>query len=87
VEAGAILGRVEAAEEDRSHSGIPLPFPVGNDTRALFYRTAHQIHSLVVRLVPGAALPGKEGPAGLPYRCLRACFRLLEPLFSPRLRP
>ncbi len=86
VEADAILGRVEAAEGEWNRDGVQSPVAVGNDSRALFYRTAFRIHSLLAGLIPAAAVPGEGARGGLPYRCLRACFRLLEPLFSPRPR-
>lgn len=86
VEEDAILGRVEAAEGEWSREGIQSPIPVGNDSRALFYRTAFRLHSFLTTLIPAAAVPGEGASGGLPYRCLRACFRLLEPLFSPRPR-
>ena len=84
VEAGAILGRVEAAEKERSRDGDSRPIPVGNDRRALFYRNAYRIHSFLAGLIPAVSLPVGEGSGRLPYRFLRSLFRLLEPLFSPR---
>jgi len=86
VEADAILGRVEAAEGEWSRQGVQNPIPVGNDSRALFYRTAFGLHSFLTTLIPTAAVPDEGASGGLPYRCLRTCFRLLEPLFSPRPR-
>lgn len=84
VEAGAILGRVEAAEKQKGRIGDPGPIPVGNDRRAFFYRNAFRIHSFLTGLIPAASLSAGEGPGRLPYRFLRSLFRLLEPLFSPR---
>lgn len=86
VPAEAILGRVEAAEGDWSREEAGDPIPVGNDSRAFFYRTAFALHSRLVALIPAAAVPGEGASGGPVYRCLRACFRLLEPLFSPRPR-
>ena len=86
VDEEAILGIVEAAEGEWSRDGVQSPIPIGNDSRALFYRTAFRLHSLLATLLPAAAVPGEGASGGLPYRCLRACFRLLEPLFSPRPR-
>jgi len=86
IAAEAILGRVEAAEGDWSREGAGDSIPVGNDSRAVFYRTAFALHSRLAALIPAAAVP-EEGASGHPvYRCLRACFRVLEPLFSPRPR-
>jgi hypothetical protein len=86
VDTGAILGRVEAAEGEKIRDGLPLPLPLRDDGRAFFYRTAYRLHSFVSRHLPGAALPRTEGAGGLAYRCLRACFLLLEQLFSPHPR-
>jgi len=86
VAADAILGRVEAAEGDWSREGAGNPIPVGSDSRALFYRTAFALHSRLTAFIPAAAVPGEGASGGPVYRCLRACFRLLEPLFSPRPR-
>ena len=86
VGADAILGRVEEAEGDWSRDGVRNPIHVGNDSRALFYRTAFALHARLAALIPSAAVPGEGASGALPYRCLRACFRLLEPLFSPRPR-
>jgi len=84
VEAGAILGRVEAAEKEGSRKGDPRPIPVGNDGRAFLYRNAYRIHSFLTKLIPASALPVGEGSGRLPYRFLRSLFRLLEARFSPR---
>jgi hypothetical protein len=86
VEADAVLGRVEAAEWEESRPGGPISTPVGKDGRAFFYRTAFRVHSFIASLIPSVALPAKGRAGSFPYRCLRACFRLLEPLFSPRPR-
>jgi len=86
VEADAILGRVDAAEGEWNRDGIQSPVKVGNDSRALFYRTAFRLHSLLARIVPAAAVPDEGTSGGPAYRCLRTCFRLLESLFSPRPR-
>ena len=86
VEADAILGRVEAGEPEESRQNRPVSIPLGKDGRAFFYLTAFRVHSLLARLIPSVGLPAEGRGASLPYRCLRACFRLLEPLFSPRPR-
>jgi len=86
VEAGAILGRVEAAEGEWCQQGVPNPLPVGNDSRALFYRNTYRLHTLATRLVPSTALPGEAESGKRPYRFLRALFHLVEPIFSPRRR-
>ncbi len=82
----AILGRVVAAEGEWARNGVSTPIPVGNDERAFFYRNAYRIHHLLSSLLPAARLPEAGIQGGLPYRCLRTCFRILERLFVPRPR-
>jgi peptidase S24-like protein len=86
VDADAVLGRVEAAEGEWSRRGVPRPLPVGNDSRAFFYRNAYRLNCLLERRLPSAAIPTDGASGGLPYRSLRAFFRLLESVFSPRPR-
>lgn len=86
VEPGVILGRVEAAEGGWGGDGVPLSIPVGSDERAFFYRTAYLIHARLIRRFPRLRIPSAGEPAGAPYRCFRAAFRLLERFFSPRPR-
>lgn len=82
----AVLGKVEAAEVERTDGHAPLPFPVGSDTRAWFYRSLYRIHAPLQALLPGSGLPEDGEPPGPAYRLLRALFRVLEPVFSPRPR-
>ncbi len=86
VDADAVLGRVEAAEGEWSREGAENPIPVGNDSRAFFYRNVYRLHARLRGLIPSAGLPGQERGGGLSYRILRILFHLLEPLFSPRPR-
>lgn len=84
---GAVLGMVEAAEVERSDRGsTPLPFPVGSDARAWFYRSLYGLHSRLQVVLPGSSFPDEGERPGRAYRLLRALFRVLEPVFSPRPR-
>jgi hypothetical protein len=86
VEASAILARVEEAEAEPSPEGIAGIIPVGRDERALFYRLAFQAHGTLVRWVPALEIPPEGGNGRWAYRSLRALFRALETLISPRPR-
>jgi hypothetical protein len=86
VEAEAILARVEEAETGSTQGRTPGVIPVGRDERACFYRLAFRVHTNLARWAPSLRIPPQGGGAGRPYRCLRAAFRLLESLISPRPR-
>jgi hypothetical protein len=82
----AVLGRVESAEVEKVDGSVTLPFPVGADERAWFYRSLYRAHQGLTGLFPSSSLPG-EGESGGPlYRVLRFMFRMVEPIFSPRPR-
>jgi hypothetical protein len=81
-----VLGKVEAAEVHRDDGKDPLPFIVGADSRAWFYRSLFRMHELLGGVLPGAAVPSEGEAPGQLYRLLRALFRMVEPLFSPRPR-
>jgi len=82
----AVLGMVEAAEVERIDGSAPLPFPVGSDARAWFYRSLYRMHTPLQAVVPGLRFPEEGERPGRTYRLLRALFRVLEPVFSPRPR-
>jgi len=82
----AVLGKVEAAEEERGDGPAKAAFTVGTDERAWFYRTLYRAHDTLARWVPGASLPRSDQPPGTVYRILRFVVRRVEPLFSPRPR-
>lgn len=82
----AVLAKVESAEEEREDGSVTLPFPVGSDERAWFYRTLYGAHKRLTGLFPSTSLPGEGEPGGLSYRALRLLFRAVEPIFAPRPR-
>jgi hypothetical protein len=82
----SVLGRVEAAEVERVDGRESLPFRVGRDSRAWFYRSLFRVNQVVSGILPGASVPLEGESAGFVYRVSRALFRMLEPLFSPRPR-
>jgi hypothetical protein len=81
-----VLGRVEAAEVPRDDGKAPLPFAVGADSRAWFYRSLFRLHQMLGGAFPGAAVPSEGEAPGRLYRLFRVLFRMVEPLFSPRPR-
>ena len=85
-EANAILGVVESVEMARGDEGVRIPVPVGQDLRAIFYRTAYRLHSFAASLMPGLRIPAEKSRGGVWYRALRRCFLFLEKAFSPHPR-
>ena len=81
----AVLGKVEAAEEEREGARTSI-FPVGADERAWFYRSVYRAHGILASWIPGASQPPPSRPPGRVYRALRFVFKRVEPLFSPRPR-
>jgi len=82
----AVLGKVESAEAEREDGGFTLPFSVGSDERAWFYRSLYRTHRSLSGILPSASLPGEGETGGPIYRALRLLFRMIEPLFAPRPR-
>ena len=81
----AVLGRVEAAEQEREGANTSV-FPVGADERAWFYRSVYRAHGILAPLIPDAFPPSEDQPPGRFYRSLRFLFRRVEQLFAPRPR-
>jgi hypothetical protein len=77
----AVLAKVESAEEERGDGSVTLPFPVGSDERAWFYRLSTAPTSLTGLFLH---LPSREGSRRCP-RALRLPFRAVE-LISPSPR-
>lgn len=82
----AVLGRVVAAEAPREDGTFSSRFGVGEDSRARFYRLLHRSHATLSRRFPSLRVPPPGASAGAPYRLLRAVFRSLEGIVSPRPR-
>lgn len=82
----AVLGRVVTAEAPREDGTFSSRFAVGCDSRARFYRLVHRSHATLSRRFPVLRVPPPGAPAGASYRLLRAIFRSLEGLVSPRPR-
>ena len=82
----AVLAKVESAEVEREDGSFTLPFPVGSDERAWFYRSLYRAHRGLTGLFPSTSLPGEGQSGGLFYRSLRFLFRMVEPIFAPRPR-
>jgi signal peptidase I len=82
----SVLGRVVAAEAERTDGTFSPRFPVGGDSRARFYRLAHRSHDFVSRRFPGLRIPDPGASPGAVYRLFRAVFRSLEGIVSPRPR-
>ena len=82
----AILGRVVAAEIEHGDGTFSPRFPVGDDSRARFYRLMHRSHAFLSRRFPALRLPRPGASPGASYRFFRALFRSLEGIVSPRPR-
>lgn len=82
----AVLGRVQSAEAPRADGTFSTRFSVGSDSRATFYRLVHRSHAYLSRYFPGLRIPPSEASPGASYRLLRALFRSLEGIVSPRHR-
>jgi hypothetical protein len=82
----AVLGRVVAAEVERADGTFSPRFPVGNDSRARFYRLVHRSHAFLSRRFPALRIPRPGASPGASYRLFRTLFRSLEGIVSPRPR-
>ncbi len=82
----AVLGRVLSAEAQREDGTFSSRFAVGSDSRASFYRLVHRSHGYLSRHFPALRIPRPGAPPGASYRLLRALFRSLEGIVSPRPR-
>lgn len=82
----AVLGKVVGAERMPGDGPSAPRFPIGDDSRARFYRLAHRSHALLSRAFPSLHLSESGAPPAAMYRLLRGLFRSLERIVSPRPR-